>query len=488
VVLKDFPTISPADLRPGAAKQITPAEALKRVPNFVVILTTRDSALTLATFKKLAQQSGLRANMKQHADKDVYRLSGGKLPFDMYFSIADDLVFCGNNLEQVQTGIDLAQTGGGALAMSDAYRHVVATATAPQKRFAAWYMNMPAYLKAFPANATMAIPQMDPYGKYKQMLAYGGTLTVTPATRPGGADALRFEAYTWGERQIDDPIYKKMLTLPSVGGNSFHFLPKGALGAVAIQSPATFWKFVNQMMSATMQQVSGLSWGDLKAQMRSSTGFDIDQDLFGWMTGELALGVTPSGKKASPGQGFAMPVNITLAVEGADAATVKAKQARLRNLLLKSMSGSGAAWNKQVTGTTSYYTLGGPMPFTLCAGEVSKYALVTSATAAYKQALAASAKLENSLAGEAAFTRLKSQLPPRLNSFFFVSPSRINAAFPGMDPAGLLGSIGVIGIGDSMRPDGEYAVGYMEIFLPRFINALDNIPANMPTRPVMRPE
>jgi prepilin-type processing-associated H-X9-DG protein len=480
LVVKDFPALSEADMNPEVLARRGPEALFKKMPNFMAILTTRDAARTQTLFTKLIEKSGLKPDTETYGGLTLLQLRGAQIePFELTYCIDDNVIFIGNDIAQLKAAIDLKQGKGIALVDTDAYRHTIGADNVTPNKLLSGYINFPAYLRMFPAKMVADMIKQDPYGQLKTVEGLGMTVSIVPGAQPGQLqDVLKIDGYEWGRNFNSNAAYKLLLNLPPVGGRAFQFIPQNSLGAIAVQSPATFWKAGDKIIAQALAQAKGPSWQDAKAELKKSTGLDIDSDIFGWMQGEFALGITPAANAGGPPQMFKMPVQAILAVQGDNANIVKIKETRLRYIVQQALKKEmpGLAWTPKTSGDINYQALTMPMiPVAPSMGQVGEVALVTTAPQAFDEAVSASTQADASLANDATWLRVKNQLPGPLNAFMFVDISRINAAFPGVDPTGLLGAFGAIGMGGSILPNGDHSAMYVEMNLPKVITATDNL-------------
>jgi len=451
------------------------ATQVPRPPAFLAILTARDSRQARRSLSSLASKNKMQREQESYEGVEISLLRGPKMPEDLAYAVADNLVFISNRANHIRAAIDRIQGRGSRLSEAEAYKNPsLNLSSAAQERVLVYFVNFRGLEKMMAGKGLLPPGGISPLQSFKYLDSLGGSVTLSP-------EMLEVESVSWGRNQASDPARKVLSSLPPVGKRAFEFLPKDSACALALQSPAAYWRLLKNYLSTNAIGKPFDLVADAKKELKQSTGLDLEEDILGWMSGELALGVfdvTPKTDKTAPG---VLPVQITLVIEDRDPATLQAKLANLRATAQKLLSSQGSfpvpsAWvENKSKGFTSHSLVMPGLPFSLTLGQADRIAFVSSSPTAFGKNIAAGRDAQNSVISNPAFQRLRPLLPRKPIVLFFAEPARFAPILPERGAADLISSLKVIAAGEEFLPQGARSITHLEMDFPQFIRALDTI-------------
>jgi hypothetical protein len=448
-----------------------------QIPNFLVLATTRDAGKTKVALAKLMKKAGATGKTESYQGAELCRLEKEGL----IYGIDGGLVLLGSKVETLKAALDRYHGKGRQLAQLESYKKVVAPLShSAQERVVLYYVDFKTLQQLMGKNPLFSRANFSAT-EAKEMEALSGSVTITP-------EAVETESYGWGSKFAQSPTYKILSSLPPVGGRAFEFLPKDSIMASALPSPAAYWKLIQDALKQGAKQMPFDPIAEVKTGLKQATGLDLEQDILGWMTGELSLGVFGANTQmmmgGAPG---AMPVQLSIIITGKDEATVTGKLALLRKgietAILKE-GGPQPTWQPEKTGAVSYQALVIPqIPITPCLGQVGKLAIISLTAEGFKQTVAAGLDANTSITTNATYQRVKSLLPRRPVSIFFAEPAPLAeqlSPLGAMSPyfkaaADTLKAFKSVIAGEELLPQGVHSIGRIEIDFPQLIKAADGL-------------
>ena len=441
----------------------------RQLPGFLAILTVRDEGRAQRALGSLTKKLGARSERAEYQGDELITLRGGKLPEAITYALVGNLLLVSNRPEEVKSGLVRAEGQMTRLADAESYKRLFVDATHLQAdRVLTYFFNTKVFARMISRMLPPEAAGLMGGQQFKYIDAVGGSATLLP-------NRLEIEILSWGANQAEDPTRKAIAKLPPVGGRAFQFLPKESAVALAVQSPVTYWRLLKQL-SAGLPQPSGVNpLAQLQQALKSSAGLDLDADILGWMSGELALAVSAPPQPGA--QSFSiLPVEISLVIEDRDEATVQEKLARLRGAV-QSMIAKGqqtSIWQERKAGKFTYHTLMLPLlPLRISLGQVGRIAFITSSPEAMERSFAAGLQQDNSIVSSPGYLQARESFPRRPIFLLFAEPSRFSGVTQDPTAVKLLNSFKRVTIGEHLLPQGARSVASLEMDFPQFIAALD---------------
>jgi|GEM_PF-6542089 len=471
--LMDFPQMNLPVPVPGlsGARHPLPKETM---PGFLAMFTAKDPGKAKKALAKFVGKSGLQSLPADYQGVKLYRLTGKDLPGELVYGVDGGLVLLGSKIELVKTALDLKRGKGKSLTQLEGYRQVADPLSKTSKEHLMfYYLNSQVMQKAMMQNRLFAEAKAS-IEEMKYLDALGGVADIAP-------NALQMESIAWGKQAAQSPTRKMLEPLGPVGGRAFEFLPKDSVMAAALPSPAVYWKVLQKAIAPGFKDLSFDPIAEMKKGLKAETGLDLEQDILGWMTGELAFGLFGIDAAAMAGAPGAMPFQLSMIITGEDEATVKAKLARLQqgiDTIIAKEVGAKPTWQPGKAGAVSYSALLLPgAPISPCFGQVGKLAVISLSVKGFEQNIAAGLEANNSITSNATYLEAKKLLPIRPTAIFFFESVALSKAFGEMPPMNLLGSFKSIIGGQGFLPQGERSVVRLEVDFPKLIAAADSLAA-----------
>ncbi|MCU0549706.1 MAG: DUF3352 domain-containing protein [Leptolyngbya sp. Prado105] len=150
------------------------------------------------------------------------------------------------------------------------------------------YMPIPAMAKAMSADPKMDAAAIE---SLKNLQSVSGTLSITDV-------GLRLK----GEVKVDPKIAMDLKPSP---GKASSLFPADTFALLSGSNLSSYW---NQVAEQSETNADAKKFIDLMRGSSQMIGLDLDKDVFGWMTGEFAIGMMPTdqGVMAQLGFGQAM--------------------------------------------------------------------------------------------------------------------------------------------------------------------------------------
>ncbi len=441
-------------------------------PGFLAILTARNPGKAQTALSEATEKSGAKATKESYKGVELIHLRGGKAPGELIYAVAENLVFISNRAENVKAGLDNRAAKSGRLSDEQAYQKVMLRPSSAPERVLTYYLNFQVLQKALLGKSPFAFPGgAMSLQSMKYLDAVGGGVVISP-------DRLEMESLSWGRNQAEDPTRKVLSALPPVGRRAFQFLPKDSVAALAMQSPAAYWRLFKQYFMSAPVGLPFNPIAEVGKGLKKETGLDLEQDILGWMSGEMALGVFDVNFRGMQGRPGVLPIQAVMVIEDRDAATLKTKLARLRSavqaVIAKRMGYTGPVWAEQKSGAAVYNTLMLPgFPLSITLGQAGRIAFLTTSPGALKKCLAAGVGSKDSITSNPIFQQTRKILPRRPIVLLFAEPSRLAAGLPQTASENPLASIKTIALGEEFLPQGARSVMRVEMDYAGFLRAFD---------------
>jgi hypothetical protein len=369
-------------------------------PDVLIAVGTRDVKASEAALEKLrakqAESNGKPFEQGTH-EGVTYWFQKSDNGSDTYISVFNGFVVLATSEETLFGAIDRVKKGGESLATSQAYQATLAEL--PKNgvffTFIDWTTLADIVMKS--NTSTQLTPEQLAQLKAFQTVGLAFTL------QPDGVQidsAVRFDP-----KQLPASA-QASLNRPGSPNSILAKIPNSALGFYSGSDLRSVWQQVREGLAANPdfeQQI---------ADMEKETGINLDQDVFGWMTGEFAVVVDKAESADPPVGGYAL-------IGGDDAKTVEDKTANLLEAYSQSQGGMPMPFQKQTIAGHEMNTIPDPSTDKMLAGYGfwDNYLVVGYQEDALTAGFAAG---DDPVANNAHFKAVSSRLPAKNYGYFYV--------------------------------------------------------------------
>jgi prepilin-type processing-associated H-X9-DG protein len=389
-------------------------------PTVVLVLSARDGRRARQALEKVAGQapqgpSGAAAETY----KRVRLLQLTSAPIAWYGALIEGSVVVGPR-EALTQIVDLSRNPGrgeksGRLSDAPAYRAVLKEL--PSRPLATSYLNLGRMRDELAGEIGRALGMGEEAARnttalFGGMEAVGGAVT---ADRSG----VRCDWVCWGA--VSDPVISKLATLPAVGGEVSRFAPASSVVYIGLPSPARQWSvFREQMIRLDPKAEQGLD--EQARDLRDATGLDLETDILGWMTGEVAL----AGFDITSGD---MPFQAALVAEASDDGAADRAVEKILGYLRRFPTEEHTHGGASLTAVT----VPGEEGVRPTLGRQGRFVLLATSPEAAMKALDAHADPAKSLVESAGYREMRSRLGSAQQGLLFADVERalreVQAAF-----------------------------------------------------------
>jgi hypothetical protein len=188
-------------------------------------------------------------------------------------------------------------------------------------------------------------------------------------------------------------------------------LPEKTVAFLALRDLKTTWKVASAQLASDASFAGGVE------SFKKSTGLSLDDDIFGWMTGEAGLALIED--KGGFAGNAEMPVGGLLYVEATDRKLVEEKLGKLRASLEK----SGLRFSAQQINGVEMQVLGGmPGVPDVGYGFVGDFLVIGTSKEAFGQAVAGKSA---PVANAPTYKGVSAALPKERTSLFYADMTRL---------------------------------------------------------------
>jgi hypothetical protein len=383
-------------LGPEIAVALTSPKGLGQAggaPDLMLAMATRDQAKSDAFIKKVRDaqaKRGVAVSEKQY--NGVSYLSGE----DGAITTVGGFVVVASTEAALFKTIDMAQgKGGKSLADNPTYQELAKSL--PADRLGDAYVD----LQPFIAELDKAPITLD--AKQREALLAMRAVSLIVRVEPNGVAFDSVALYDPAKMSVEQQAAMKQGANPLkiVGA-----LPEKTPLFLAMRDLKSTWKV------ASAQLAGDASFANAIEGFKQAAGLSVDDDIFGWMTGEAGLALIEDK------DGFAgnaeMPVGGLLYIEATDRKLVEEKLAKLRAALEK----SGLRFApQQVNGVEMQMLAGAPGMPSVGYGFVGDFLVIGTSREALSQAVAAKSA---SVANAATFKGVSASLPKERTGMVYV--------------------------------------------------------------------
>ncbi len=290
-------------------------------PEFVVLASTRDKAKSdeaLARIRKSGEGKGTTYGEETYKGTTIVigkskAREGLPESTTAYTTIQGQVLFAGS-LDAIKKAIDTKQAGD-QQSLKRSGQYLAVLDTLPKDRAASVYLDAQSLFKQ--AAATARTPGVE---ALEALRGVGLSIGFTDA-------GIRIDYTTIYDKSKAPEAVRRILSGSKASGDKvLDLLPSSALLALTGQEFSAIWQGIVDSQKDDRQFQQGLK--DIKTQ----TGIDVSEDLFEWMTGEIALSAVPA-KPLSAISPDAPAAGLLLMIETPDQALAKSKLEKVAQAL-----------------------------------------------------------------------------------------------------------------------------------------------------------
>jgi len=198
-----------------------------------------------------------------------------------------------NNLKATQQAIDTYK-GGGSLATTPGYTEALGKITSPLP-FAKLYLNIPIATRFALENAGQpVVPSVT------KLQVQGLATTVTLQS-----EGIEFKSISWLQ-----PNSSQKYVVENRAGMMPNRLPANTLMMVSGGNLQQLWQ--DYLLSSQSNPSAPIPPENLRSNVNSVTGLDLDRDLLSWMKGEFSLSLIPPESKVGVKNNLALSLLFTI--------------------------------------------------------------------------------------------------------------------------------------------------------------------------------
>jgi len=387
----------------GIAVFNIPESGSSKNPDVLIAVATRDVKASEAALEKfragLAESSGKPFEQGTH-EGVTYWFQKSDSGSDTYVSIFNGFVVLATSEETLFGAIDRVKKGGESLATSKTYQATLAEL--PKNGAFFTFIDWTTLADIVMKSNTSAQLTPEQLAQLKAFQSVGLAFTLQP-------DGVQIDTAVRFDPKLLPASAQAALNRPGSPNTVLAKIPDSALGFYSGSDLRSIWQQVREGLAANPdfeQQI---------ADMEKQTGINLDQDVFGWMTGEFAVVVT----KAESPDPSTPPVGGYALIGGDDAKTVEDKTANLLEAYSKSQGGAPMPFQKQTIGGHEMNTIPDPNTGKMLAayGFWDNYLVAGYQEDALTAGFAAA---DNPVANSAHFKAVSSRLPSKNNGYFYL--------------------------------------------------------------------
>ena len=317
---------------------------------------------------------------------------------DTYVCIFNGFVVLATSEETLFGAIDRVKKGGESLADNKTYQATLAEL--PKNGVFFTFIDWTALADLAMKNDSSAQLTSEQLAQLKAFQSIGLAFTLQP-------DGMQIDTVArFDPKQLTEAM-QASLNRPGSPNTILTKIPDSALGFYNGSDLRSIWQQVREGLASNPDFEQQL------ADVEQQTGINLDEDVFGWMTGEFAVVVTQveSPNKSAPVGGYAL-------IGGDDAKTVEDK---VNNLLAtySEKQGSPMPFQKQTIGGHEMNTIPDPQTDKMMAGYGfwDNYLVIGYQEDALKDGFAAG---DNPIANNAHFKAVSNRLPGKNSGYVYV--------------------------------------------------------------------
>jgi hypothetical protein len=287
----------------------------------VLTVSTRDVAASEAFLQKLRDQE---AEDGRPFEQDEYQgitywfyATDSEFETPVYTAIFNDFVIWATSKETFFNAIDRVKSGDESLADNAEFQAVMEALPSNGALFAFMDWGIMADLALRETPVELEAEQMSQLEAFQSI---GLALTLQP-------DGIQIDtAIQYDEERLSESA-RAALDRPGTPNQVLNRIPVNAIGFINSSDLHSLWQQAREGLAASPDFEQQLE--DLEAEI----GLNLDEDIFGWMTGEYTFVVT----EAQPADEFAPPIGGYLLIGTKDVVLAQEKVAKLVDLVGQEM-------------------------------------------------------------------------------------------------------------------------------------------------------
>ena len=297
------------------------------IPTFVVFAPTRDKAKSdeaLARIRKAAEAKGTTFTEEKYKDATLVigqaKPSGNRQSDQpTVYTTFQGMVMLANSADGLKKALDTKQGGDKVnLGGSDKYKAIVSKL--PKDRAATFVADLGALVTSA-GNTTARTPGAD---SLAALDGIGFSLGFTD-------DGIRLDTVvTFDVTKLPASSQKLFAAIKANPNKILDALPATSVAEISGQDLKSLWDYYSEILAQDPQTKKQFDQGlqDIKKQ----SGIDVNEDVFGWMTGEYAVGIVPAKPLSAIGTS-APAAGLLLLFEAKDQNLVTTKMQKIATAL-----------------------------------------------------------------------------------------------------------------------------------------------------------
>jgi len=378
-------------------------------PDMLIVVSTRDVKASEAALEKF--RAGLAESSGRPFEEGTYQgvtywFQKAESGSDTYVAIFNSFVVFTASEETLFGAIDRAKSDGESLADNENFQ--AAMGELPKNGAFFTFVDWATIADLVAQNATMELSP-EQLSQLKAIQSMGMAVTL----QPDGVQmdtAIRFDPTKLPESA------QAMLNRPASPNTVLTKIPSGALGFYNSSDLRSIWQQIRESLAANPDFEKQL------ADMQEQTGINLNEDVFGWMTGEFALvlaKVEPAQPTDESLPAFNLPLGGYLLIGASDARTAQDKVAALIEAINKDQEPPALMFESKTIGGHAMQTIPDPATGGVMGGYGfwDNYVIAGYHEDALKAAFAAP---DDPIANSPNFKTVSNRLPAKNYGYFYV--------------------------------------------------------------------
>jgi hypothetical protein len=331
----------------------------------------------------------------RYGNTDILVVSGHD--HSAYFAMSRGYVLFSNQRDTLTSAID--QSFAGSLAASASFQNAGNSFFGSPLAF--WYANDPYH--------SFGLADSDLYAGYNFP-----PIRWTAGIVQLDAGSIRIESTAEYDPAGLTPAMAAMLRQRPNPLRSTNVAPASSVFFLGLDNLKQVWDQLNEMPGEFRDELQSFRF-----QFRAATGLDLDEDIFGWMTGEMGIFVGPTAED----DGIFRNVGIGLVIEGQDPAALTQRLDRIVNAVQRLAGPDGSLEAVDLGGSTfQHVTIYDEMG--IYSGVAGNWAVVTTSPSMAAEVVANS-RGQAGLSADPEFARVRTSLPSQVQGIEYVNTTAL---------------------------------------------------------------
>jgi hypothetical protein len=331
----------------------------------------------------------------RHGNTDIFVLMDHDQ--SAYFAMSRGYLLVSNQRDTLTAALD--QSFGNSLAASASFQS--AGNSFFGRPLAFWFVNDPYH--------SFGLDQSELYAGYSfPPIRWGAGVVQLDA------GSIRMESTSEYDPAGLTPAMAAMLRQRPNPLRSANLAPASSVLFLGLDNIKQVWDQLNEMPGEFRDELQSFRF-----QFRAATGLDLDQDVFGWMTGEMALFVGPTAENDDVFQNL----GIGLVVEAQDAAAVAQRLDRIVNAVQRLAGPDGSLEAVDLGGTTfqhvTVYEETG-----VYSGVAGNWAVITTSPSMAAE-IVANSRGQAGLSADPEYGRVRTALPAQVQGIEYINTTAL---------------------------------------------------------------